>query len=104
MRYVIHVCYNSNCSRKLLHFSNKREKNLRNTMPYIIIITELCTYKYGMIFVYMRKNITYQKKNQTKKPNQKTKRKFIVLNTFAIENTNYMLRNFKPLINCLNNN
>lgn len=45
-----------------------------------------------------------KKKNQTKKPNQKTKRKFIVLNTFAIENTNYMLRNFKPLINCLNNN
>lgn len=89
MRYVIHVSYNSNRSRKLMHFSNKREKNLRNTMPYIIIITELCTYKYYMILAYMRKNITYQQK---------------VLNTFAIKDTTYMLNIFKPLINCLNNN
>lgn len=57
-------------------------------------------------FLYTWEKISHtkKKKNQTKKPNQKTKRKFIVLNTFAVENTNYMLRNFKPLINCLNNN
>lgn len=85
MRYVIYISYNSNRSRELMHFSNKREKNLRNIMPYIIIITELCTYKYCMSFA----------KKKKKKYHIPTKtRKFIVLNTFAIKDTIYMLKFF----------
>lgn len=68
----------------------------------------LFNYHYRIMYLQILYDFCIHEKKyhipKQKKPNQKTKRKFIVLNTFAIENTNYMLRNFKPLINRLNNN